>query len=217
MLQIDAQTVTKQAAGGHVEVQLKESDHMVALRLANVVKNWTNKQTVSQNLPDFIAGLNRIGSFDLTGAEQTQLTKLDGSQVPDPRDDILVGGANETDTLEFVLSRIFQMDVSGMRLGKSDEDLVKLYSQYREKLVAIKRARYALQFTELNVLKSTMRDESKSNEEYVEKLREWSFSTGSYFEGKGGLNDQQLAKDKKILPKVRALISSLSTGTPLSE
>lgn len=216
MLKCDLQPTPIQSKENQVSVLLKESDHMVELRQANVVKNWTDKHTVSQNLPDFIAGLNRIGSFNLTGAEQPLVTKPDGTKIADPRDAILVGSANETDTLEFILSRIFEMDVSGMRLGKSDEGSIKLYSQYREKLEAIMRARHAQEANDLDDLKGKMSSESKSLDEYKERLHEWSFSTGSYFVGEDGFNPQQLAKDKETLPIVRTLISNLSAGATLS-
>lgn len=217
MISLDTQTMTHSTGEGKLHIQLKESDHSLELWQAEVVKNWTDKTSVSLNLPNFIAGLNKVGSFDLAGAEQVLVQKPDGTRVVDPRDDILVGRANETDTLEFLLSRIFQMDVKGMSLGKSDEGLVKLYSDYRGRLVEIMRTRHALKSDDLNNLKVTMREDSnKSQEDYLDLLRDWSYGEGPYFEGSTGFDAQQLEKDKETLPKVRALISNLSSGTPLS-
>jgi|GEM_PF-5419389 len=192
-----------------VALALKENAHARELKQARVLKTWEDKRDLNLNFEPFIQGLAHIGSFDLSDSPVQLVMKRDGTTVPDPTDAILTGQAEASPTVDFILSRIFQINLndSGEAMGQPIEASVEIYNQYREALVAKMRARDAA--------RANLRDKWKHkalfdhpNHNPIQALSEWSENKGTHYQS--FLQEQELL-DRQLLPNLKKLLQRLGS------
>jgi len=192
-----------------VALALKETDHARELKQVRVLKTWKDKQDLNLNLDPFVQGLARIGSFDLSDSPVQLVMKRDGTTVPDPTDAILTGHAPASDTVDFILHRVFQIDLSesGEAMGKPIQVYVKIYNQYREALVAKMRARDAARANLQDQWKHKALFDYPSHNP-IQALSEWSENEGTHYQS--FLQDQEQL-DQELLPNLKKLLQRLGS------
>ncbi|EKD62943.1 MAG: hypothetical protein ACD_52C00008G0001 [uncultured bacterium] len=192
-----------------VALALKETDHARELKQARVLKTWKDKRDLNLYFDDFVQGLARIGSFDLSDSPVQLVMKRDGTTVPDPTDAILTGHADASPTVDFILSRISQIDLSesGEAMGQPIGVSVRVYNQYREALVAKMRTRDAT--------RSNLQDQWKHkalfdhpSQNPIQALSEWSENKGTHYQS--FLQEQELS-DQQLLPNLKKLLQRLGS------